>query len=219
MLALIDAEQGRVESAEAWAREALGYARRRFQNAPWVVALAHGGLALACASTGRLDEAERAALRGEQLRRAPQPTVAHAHALLLLAQVRLARSRLARAAGDLERAQRAIAELPDPGRLPAVAADVQRRLAEAEAAATADAGSRGPIEAPSPAELAVLRGLAAGLSRREIGQRLYICSTPSRVMRASCTASWASARAPRPSPAPKRSGFSTAIRHPGDHGR
>ncbi len=174
VLALIDAEQGRVESAEAWAREALGYARRRFQNAPWVVALAHGGLALACASTGRLDEAERAALRGEQLRRAPQPTVAHAHALLLLAQVRLARSRLARAAGDLERAQRAIAELPDPGRLPAVAAGVQRRLAEAEAAATADAGSRGPIEAPSPAELAVLRGLAAGLSRREIGQQLYI---------------------------------------------
>ena len=108
---------------------------------------------------GGLDEAERAALRGEQLRRAPaQPTVAHAHALLLLAQVRLARSRLARAAGDLERAQRAIAELPDPGRLPAVAAGVQRRLAEAAAAATADAGSRGPIEAPSPAELAVLQG-------------------------------------------------------------
>jgi LuxR family maltose regulon positive regulatory protein len=174
VLALIDAEQGRAESAEAWAREALGYARQRFQNAPWVVALAHGGLALACASTGRLDEAERAAQRGEQLRRAPQPTVAHAHALLLLAQVRLARSRLARAAGDLERAQRAIAELPDPGRLPAVAAGVQRRLAEVEAEAAADAGIRGPIEAPSPAELAVLRGLAAGLSRREIGQQLYI---------------------------------------------
>jgi LuxR family maltose regulon positive regulatory protein len=30
------------------------------------------------------------------------------------------------------------------------------------------------IEQPSPAELAVLRGLAAGLTRREIGGQLYI---------------------------------------------
>ena len=30
------------------------------------------------------------------------------------------------------------------------------------------------MEEPSPAELAVLRGLAAGLSRREIGAQLYI---------------------------------------------
>jgi len=30
------------------------------------------------------------------------------------------------------------------------------------------------IEEPSPAELGVLRGLAAGLSRREIGNELYI---------------------------------------------
>ena len=30
------------------------------------------------------------------------------------------------------------------------------------------------VEEPSPAELAVLRGLADGLSRREIGAQLYI---------------------------------------------
>jgi ATP/maltotriose-dependent transcriptional regulator MalT len=30
------------------------------------------------------------------------------------------------------------------------------------------------VEEPSPAELAVLRGLATGLSRREIGEQLYI---------------------------------------------
>ena len=41
-------------------------------------------------------------------------------------------------------------------------------------AARADAGNRGLVEDPSPAELAVLRGLAAGLSRREIGAQLYI---------------------------------------------
>ena len=132
--------------------------------------MAHLGLAMACASTDRLDEAEREALRGERLRRSPQPTVGHAHALLVLAQVRVARSRLARGARDLERAQREIAGFPDPGRLPEIAAAVERRLA----ATQANVGNREPIEDPSPAELAVLRGLAAGLSRREIGTQLYI---------------------------------------------
>ncbi len=170
LLALVDAEQGRTESAEAWARQALGFAREHFQADSWVAALPHLGLALACAATGRLDEAEREALHGERLRRAPQPTVGHAHALLVLAQVRLARARLARAARDLERAERLISEFPDPGRLPAIAA----RIEQAFVATRADVGSSDLVEEPSPAELAVLRGLAAGLSRREIGAELYI---------------------------------------------
>ena len=170
LLALLDGEQGRPETAEAWARQALAFARQHFQADSWVASLAHLGLALACAATGRLDEAEREALRGERLRRSPQPTVGHAHALLVLAQVRLARSRLARAATDLERAKRTIAEFPDPGRLPAIAAMIEQTLI----AARANAGSREVLEEPSPAELAVLRGLAAGLSRREIGAQLYI---------------------------------------------
>jgi LuxR family maltose regulon positive regulatory protein len=132
--------------------------------------MAHLGLALACADTGRLDEAEREALRGERLRRSPQPTVGHTHALLVLAQVRLARSRLSRSASDLEHAQRAIAEFPDPGRLPAMAATIEQTLVRARA----DAGHHEIVEEPSPAELAVLQGLAAGLSRREIGAELYI---------------------------------------------
>jgi LuxR family transcriptional regulator, maltose regulon positive regulatory protein len=143
---------------------------RAFQAHSWVVSLAHLGLALASAATGRLDEAERDALRGERLRRSPQPTIGHAHALLVLAHVRVARSRLAPAARDLERAQRAVAEFPDAGRLPVIAATVARELARTRA--TNRSGR--PIEAPSPAELAVLRGLAAGLSRREIGDQLYI---------------------------------------------
>ena len=170
LLALIDSEQGRTEGAEAWARQSLAFARQHFQADSWVASAAHLGLALACAATGRLDEAEREALRGERLRRSPQPTVGHAHALLVLAQVRLARSRLARAEGDLERAKRAIAEFPDSGRLPAMAATIEQSLV----AARANAGGREPVEEPSPAELAVLRGLAAGLSRREIGAQLYI---------------------------------------------
>ena len=37
-----------------------------------------------------------------------------------------------------------------------------------------NAGDRHIVEEPSTAELAVLRGLASGLSRREIGAQLYI---------------------------------------------
>ena len=170
LLALLDAEQGRTESAEAWAGQAIGFARRRFQADSWTVSLAHLGLALACAASGRLDEAEREALHGERLRRSRQPTVGHAHALLVLAQVRVARSLLARAASDLKRAQRAIAGFRDPGRLPAIAATVEEDLATARAIA----GNRLLVEEPSAAELAVLRYLATGLSQREIGARLYI---------------------------------------------
>jgi len=170
LLALIDAEQGRTESAEAWAREAIRFARKRFQADLWTVSLAHLGLALACIATGRLDEAEREALRGERLRRSPQPTVGHAHALLVLAHVRVARSRLERAASDLERAQRLIAEFPDPGRLRAIAATVEQDLTTARE----NAGSGHVVEAPSAAELEVLQCLVTGLTRREIGAQLYI---------------------------------------------
>ena len=170
LLALIDAEQGRSEHAQAWAHQAISLARQRFQADSWVASLAHLGLALASVAAGRLDEAEREALRGERLRCSPQPTVGHAHALLVLAQVRIARSRLARAVSDLGRAQRSIAEFRDPGRLPAIATRVERDLL----AARAHVKDCHVVEQPSPAELAVLRGLTDGLSRREIGEQLYI---------------------------------------------
>ena len=47
LLALVDAEQGRTESAEAWARQAFGFARQHFQADSWVASPAHLGLALA----------------------------------------------------------------------------------------------------------------------------------------------------------------------------
>ena len=169
LLALVDAEQGRPVSAEAWAGEAISFARKRFQADSWVTSLAHLGLALACTTIGRLDEAEREALRGERLRRSPQPTVGHAHALLVLAQVHVARSRLERATTVFERARREIAGFPDPGRLQAIAATVEQDLITARA----NAGN-GVVEQPTGAELAVLRCVAAGLSRRETGAQLYI---------------------------------------------
>lgn len=169
LLAAIDAEDGRPAGAEAWARHAIGYAEETGQADLWPVALAHLGLASALATTGQLAEAEREARRGEQLRRTPQPTAAHAHALLVLAEIRAARSQLTRAARDLERARAMINELPDPGRLPALAATAERTVNSIPAVAP-----QRPIEEPSHSELAVLRCLASDLSLREIGAQLYL---------------------------------------------
>ena len=170
LLGLVDAEEGRIESALAWARQGIRHAEAQFQGGLWTASMAHLALALALSASGSLGEAEREALRGERLRRVPQPGVGHAHTLLVLAQVRIARSRLAAAREDLERAHRIIADFPDPGRLPAIAATVEQELA----AAHAHAGDIHLVEQPSAAELAVLRCLARGLSRREIGAELYI---------------------------------------------
>jgi LuxR family maltose regulon positive regulatory protein len=170
LLAAIDAEQGRTTSAAGWARQAIGYAQETGQADLWPVALAHLGLATALAAMGDLAEAEREAARGERLRRTAQPTAAHTHALLVLADVRAARSRSTQAANDLHRAQAAIAELPDPGRLPALAARVQRRID----APAPNSARHPPVEPPSDGELAVLRLLATDLSQREIAAQLYI---------------------------------------------
>jgi ATP/maltotriose-dependent transcriptional regulator MalT len=170
LLALLDAELGRTESAVEWSHQAISFARTRYQADSWVASLAHLGLARACTEIGGFDEAEREALRGERLRRSAQPTVGHAHALLVLAHVRVVRSRLEHAPRNLERARRATAGFPDPGRLPAIAAAVERDLSTARATA----GERDVVEQPSVAELAVLRCLASGLSRRETGARLYV---------------------------------------------
>ena len=99
---------------------------------------------------GRLDEAEREALRGVRLRRSLQPTVGHAHALLVLAQVRLARSRLARAASDLERAKRADRGVSDPGRLPAIAATIEQTLVAAQANARSRELGKSQLQPRSP---------------------------------------------------------------------
>ena len=56
-----------------------------------------------------------------------------------------------------------IAGFPDPGRLPAIAATVEQELTTARA----KPGNLHLVEEPSRAELAALRCLATGLSRRE----------------------------------------------------
>jgi LuxR family maltose regulon positive regulatory protein len=62
-----------------------------------------------------------------------------------------------------------INELPDPGRLPGLAAAVEKTLTVAPVGP-----SQSLVEEPSDGELAVLRCLASDLSQREIGAQLYL---------------------------------------------
>jgi LuxR family maltose regulon positive regulatory protein len=168
ILSLVEAEEGRPEHASAWARQALDYAREHGHAELWFAAFAHVGLSAALTQIGRHDAAEREASRGEALWRRSQASLGHAYALLRLADARVARSRLQRAAGALEEAKREIAEFPDPGRLPVLASAVEAKLAAATTVVEA------PVETPSLGELAVLRYLPSDLSQREIAAQLYL---------------------------------------------
>ena len=69
-----------------------------------------------------------------------------------------------------ESAREAIRELEDGGRVPWLAADVGRELAEAQSRAAVGE----LLDPPSTAELAVLRLLDSDLSVRQIGEELFL---------------------------------------------
>ena len=213
LLALVDAEQGRTESAEAWARQAIGL---RAPALPGGLVGRITGASGAGARRGlRPGTSTRPSARryaGERLRRSPQPTVGHAHALLVLAQVRLARSRLARAEGDLERAKRAIAGFPDPGRLRRSPRRSSRPSSRLEPTLAATCLSKSPVRPSSPCCEGSQPACRDARSPRSCTSR----STPSRARRASCTASSVRPRKRRRSPAPKRSACLSHVNHPGD---
>jgi ATP/maltotriose-dependent transcriptional regulator MalT len=167
-LSLVDSDAGRSEAAESLAREALAAAAEAGVEHTASGGAAHVALAEALAGRGRLRQAEREAATGERLRRQPWPEAAHLHALVVLAGIRVRRGLFNLAGTDLEKASRKLESFTDAGRLPALAAAVAQALETARS--SVDALS----EAPSAAELTVLRLLASDLSQREIGAHLYL---------------------------------------------
>jgi LuxR family maltose regulon positive regulatory protein len=120
------------------------------------------------AARGRLREAEREAAQAERLRRQLEPELGHLHALLVLASIRLQRGELERADAHLDGVRRGLEAFTDAGRLPELLEALQERRAQAAGLAAA------LDDAPSAAEVSVLKLLPTELSQREIGARLYL---------------------------------------------
>ncbi len=168
VLALLECDIGHTHAAEEEARHAVAQARELELAGVWSAGIAHHALGQALLEFGRAQDAERELERAEILRRAPEPRLDHAHSLLVLAQARVARGRLALAVSELETAREQLDAFTDVGRLGPLADEVERQLDEARA------GAEKLVEPPTPAELAVLRLLATDLSQREIGTELFL---------------------------------------------
>ena len=167
-LSLVESDLGRPRPAEERAREALAAATRAGLDRTASGGAARVALASALGAQGRLLEAEREAVKGERLRRQPDPEGAHLHALLVLASIKVRRGLFERAAANLEQVRLGLQTFTDSGRLPELAAAIETLLDDARST------SAGFSEAPSAAELAVLPLLATDLSLREVGARLYL---------------------------------------------
>jgi ATP/maltotriose-dependent transcriptional regulator MalT len=164
--ALIESEQGESATAEQEARRALAEAEAAGIARDATGGVAHVALAAALAAQGRLAEAEREALLGEELRRVPEPEATHLLTLVVLAGIRARRGRTTGATADLVVVRRGLTRFSDAGRLPALADAVDTLMGAAGTPATDGV--------PSAAELSVLQLLATDLSRREIGERLFL---------------------------------------------
>ena len=169
-LALVAAERGRLEMARNHAAVARSLVGAVGSSRSWLGANASAAIGLVHAYEGDLVEAERELASAEHFFRDEVTTVHQAWLLLLLARVRCRRGRLGDAEATLRSAREAIRELEDGGRVPWLAADVGRELAEAQSRAAVGE----LLDPPSPAELAVLRLLDSDLSVRQIGEELFL---------------------------------------------
>jgi LuxR family maltose regulon positive regulatory protein len=155
-------------AAMALARRAAATAEAQGLGAAPLCAIAYLALGRALTHQGELSEAEEQLDRALELVDIDSMALHHAHALLLLASVRLGRGDLPGARALVEQARELIEQSTDPGVLPAILQQTRRTL---------DTAPHRPITAGAPLterELAVLRLLPAQLSAREIGRELYV---------------------------------------------
>ncbi|HJS95148.1 MAG TPA: LuxR C-terminal-related transcriptional regulator [Solirubrobacteraceae bacterium] len=169
-LALVASDGGRLGSARVHAERARTAIGRITCSRSWLGGHASVALGAVLAGEGDLAGAEREFVSADRFFSDEVANVHHARLLVRLADVRRRRGRIDEAEGTLVRVREAIAELPDCGVVPAHAADAWRELGRARRQAT-----DGKLtEAPTEAELAVMRLLVSDLSARGIGQRLFL---------------------------------------------
>ena len=169
-LALVAAGEQRLSLARAHAEHARNAAGHLGTSRSWLGAHVSAAMGVVLAAEEELTEADRELATAERFFRDEVPTVHHAWLLVLIAGVRTRRGRLEKAAKALRFAQEELVELPDVGVLPALVAEVEQELSQASEHASTGA----VLEAPTEAELAVLRLLATDLTTREIGEQLFL---------------------------------------------
>jgi LuxR family maltose regulon positive regulatory protein len=137
----------------------------------FVTMMAHLGRGKSLVEHGDLVEADADLRRAVELSHRGAGRLERAYALLASGDVRQALGEGEEARELVRDARQILAGCPDPGILRAAVSALERRLSLAPAAEAAGGGVR---EELSDRELAVLRLLATGLSRREIGGTLYV---------------------------------------------
>ena len=171
LLALVDAEQGRTESAEAWARQAFGLRAAALPGGlVGCLTRASGACAGMCGhGPPRRGRARGAARRASATRatadRRPRARAARTRPGAAGASAAGARRGRPRARKTCDRG------VSGSG---SVAGDRGHDRADPRRGSSEHRNTAASSKSPVRAELAVLRGLAAGLSRREIGAQLYI---------------------------------------------
>ncbi len=169
-LALIATERGQLVAARRHAEAARVIAGRIGSSRSWLGANAAVALGAVLAAEGKFVEAEHELVTAERFFGDEVATVHHTWLLVLLARCRLRRGRLDEAEPTLRSAREALDELADSGIVRPLCDEAERELRE-----TRDRAAGGELlEAPTPAELAVLRLLDSDLSAREIGEQLFL---------------------------------------------
>ena len=167
MLARISLETDDVDLAVSTARRALSTLEVHGVADKPGAGIAHVALGAALARGHELEEAGKLLDRGVANLRARGQPLDIADALLLAAPVRRALEAPAPARAMLEEARKLLASCPDPGVLGARLVEVARTLTPAHRRIEGDSDL-------TERELEVLRYLAEGLSKREIGKELFL---------------------------------------------
>lgn len=169
-LALIAADRGLLASARSHAEKARSILGGIASSRSWLGANAATAVGAVLAAEGDLAGAEREFSYAKRFFEDEVANVHHARLLVRLGDVRCRRGHLDEAATALRQAREALAELGDSGTVPLLAAEVETKLEIARR----QAGHGEILEAPSQAELAVLRLLATDLSARQIAGKLFV---------------------------------------------
>ncbi len=169
-LALVCVERGRLGTAHGHAAQAKALVGHIGTSRSWLGANASAALGVVLAAEGNPVDGEHELITAERFFGEETASLHRAWLLIQLARARARRGHLDEAAAALHGAREALAELDDAGRVPELADEVEREVESAMRAAR----SGTLLEAPSEAELAVLRLLDSDLSVREVGERLFL---------------------------------------------